>query len=512
MEISILKFLYEKYNNFGQKDNSTISDITAIKILQEDLFPFENISDKFKKYKELCQSKQQFTGDETFQNYPSIKEIPQPKSIFLRVIYFDLVTKAIPDEYFESLKLNCTDLNQLVLSISLYALFLQTYTFSKSKITSSQKKWLLGSEDFYFRLDDLQRVCGKITLKSYNTFLDLFAFNLDKHKYSELEFKKLYSKNGNLFIFSIEEFLDYMLFLIECLYRGSCTNAQFSQYQQRKSLAFENLAYSILQAEFSNTGHGMYYYTSDKKKIETDIIVKTNEELIIFECKSGTVDLRSASTDEEIIMKVRNLVKKAYVSLEVVANYIQASNEYCFSNNQQIIKGESDIDNTLCVHLSMYPIDFIASNIHVLNDEYLGKINKPKITMSFEHLTSIIIDLRSKKTSLSNYLRKRQITILNNPKKSFDINELDLYNQLMDIDGKSILNEMIETDFFNKVNENATTITTFRNSEGQEYRPSTYMIQNLDTVLLSSIIKNGKNHFNLNKRFLRYFEEYLIEH
>ncbi|SDH94334.1 hypothetical protein [Proteiniclasticum ruminis] len=502
--------MYEKYNNFGQKDNSTISDIAALKMLQEVLFPYGNISDKFRKYNQLCMSKQQLTGDETFQNYPLIKEIPQPKSIFLRFIYIDLVIKSIPDDYFESLKMNRTDLSQLVLSISLYALFLQTYAFSNLKITNSQKKWLLGSEDFYFRLDDLQRVCGKITLKSYNIFLDLFAYNLDMHEYPEPEIKKLYSKKGNLFILSIEEFLDYMLFQIESLYRTSCKDGEFSQYQQRKSLAFENLAYSLLQTEFSDTGHGMYYYPPNKKKIETDIITKTDKELIIFECKSGTIDLRRASTDKEITMKVRNLVKKAYVSLEAVANYIQESNQYYFSNNQQTIIGKSDIDNTLCVHLSMYPIDFIASNIHVLNDEYLGKINKPKITMSFEHLASIIIDLQNNKNSLSNYLRIRQTAILNNSQKSFDVNELDLYNQLMDIDGKSILNEIINTDFLKKVNSNATTITTFRNCRGKEYRPSTYMIQNLDRVLLSSILKNGKNLFNLNKRFLRYFEEYLI--
>jgi len=385
---------------------------------------------------------------------------------------------------------------------------LQTYTFSDINITPTQKKWLLGSEDFYLRLEDLQRISGKITLSSYNIFLDLFSFNLDKKNFSDLDYTKLYSKDGVMFIFNVEEFLDYMLFQIESQYKALCSKPEFSKYQKRKSLAFENLVYSLLRADFPNAGHGMYYYTSDKK-IETDIIVKTDDELIIIECKSGTIDLRSASTDEEIIMKVRNLVKKAYISLEAAAKYIQESNKYKFSNTHQVIEGESQIDNTLCVHLSMYPVDFIASNIHVLNDEYLGKINKPKISMSFEHFTSIILDLRSKKTSLSDYLRKRQATILDNPKKSFDINELDLYNQLMEIDGKSLLNEMLENDWFKRVNANATIITTFRNSDGKEYRPSTDLIHKLDSVLFSSILENGKQHFNLNKRFLRYFEEYI---
>jgi len=70
--------LFAKYNGLGHKDNHIISDSDALKILQEDLL-------KSNKIEGLYQYKpHQIPDTMAFQKYPSLNEIPQPKSIFLR--------------------------------------------------------------------------------------------------------------------------------------------------------------------------------------------------------------------------------------------------------------------------------------------------------------------------------------------------------------------------------------------------------------------------------------------
>lgn len=352
-------------------------------------------------------------------------------------------------------------------------------------------------------------VCGKVLQGDYDIFRDLFAFDIDEEEIQSLNNKKLYSQKKTMFVLSIDEFLDYVMFEIESIFRSNHSKEEYSEYQRKKGYGFEGLVYSFLKEEFSTIEHTLFYYPSKDKIVETDIIIQEDNKLIIIECKSGTIDFRNALTDDEIETKVGNKVKKAYKSLDVVTNYVM--NGYCFSNDRIEIKGKGEDTETLCLHLSMYPLDFISSNIHVLNDKYFSESKNPKITMSFEHLLSIIIDLHSSNGTLVDYLVRREENIIEYPKVSFDVNELDLYYEIMDKGGKSILSEFKDKNLFANFSKDLNIVTTFHDENNHEFRPAVNMIKMLDGVLIDIILMNGKTVFGLNKRYIKYLKEYLMK-
>lgn len=139
---------------------------------------------------------------------------------------------------------------------------------------------------------------------------------------SELNGEGFYKNGNQYFILRIEEFLEYTLIKTEGLFKNSCTNQEFSEYLRKKGFCFEELVFSQLKVFYKNAAHSVYYYPQKNKKAEIDILLPQENYLIIIECKSGTIDLKSASSDEEVRKKIDNKVKKAYNTLENANNYV----------------------------------------------------------------------------------------------------------------------------------------------------------------------------------------------
>lgn len=173
--------------------------------------------------------------------------------------------------------------------------------------------------------------------------------------------------------------MEYILIKTERLFKESCTNEEFSNYQRKKGFAFEEFVFSQFKGFYKNAVHSVYYYPQKDKVAEIDIILQEENYLLIIECKSGTIELKSASTDEEISKKIDNKVNKAYNTLEKANNYVALNERYKFSNKSNIVERESKDKEVLCLHLSIYLLDAISSNLHVLNEKYIGESGNPKI-------------------------------------------------------------------------------------------------------------------------------------
>ncbi|EAE6666466.1 hypothetical protein BGM62_15655 [Listeria monocytogenes] len=156
----------------------------------------------------------------------------------------------------------------------------------------------------------------------------------------------------------------------------------------------------------------------------------------------------------------------------------------------------------------MYPIDSLSSNIHVLDEKYIGINRNPKITMSFEHFMAILLECSNTDSiSITQYLKKRKEYILEKPKISMDINELDLYAQIANINGKSLLTESFEKKLLDSFSDDVKIVTSFKDENGDEYRPAYNMIKSLDSILLVWVFDVK---FGLNKRYLSYLERYIL--
>ena len=504
---NLLMAVCERYNDFKGTGYYIKFDVTALQILQEGAIDKADLKNKIRKY-DLIEYQKKKNDD--YQELVLEFKAEQPKSKLLTFIYIELIANALPNSFFEKINLERKRLIQITLSIMFYNLFLQTYIYGEKPLSTTQRKWLLGRDDFYLGIEEIKKVCWQIEKEDFETFCDKFAFDLENKEVSKLKGEKFYKNGDTYFILCIEEFLEYVLIKTERLFKDSCTNEEFSEYQRKKGFAFEEFVFSQLQSFYTNAVHSVYYYPQKDKVAEIDILLQEEDYLLIIECKSGTIELKSASTDEEIRKKIDNKVKKAYNTLENANNYVTLNERYKFSNKSNVVEGESKDKEVLCLHLSMYPLDAISSNVHVLNEKYIGESGNPKITMSFEHFLAICLDSHVRGMTVGTYLKQRKKNIIEHPKTHFDNNELDLYYQLTNKGNRLMLSESLENGILENFNDNIRIVTTFHNSSGKEFRPASEMLKDIDNRLLYSMFKIAKTQYGLNKRYMVNLNEYLL--
>lgn len=252
--------------------------------------------------------------------------------------------------------------------------------------------------------------------------------------------------------------------------------------------------------------HTLYYHPNKKQKMEIDVLFRDKDNIAVLECKSGTFNTVGLDRDELIKLRIHNKTKKAYKTLKAVTEYLERTEEYNFESKNQKIVGHTD--NPVCIHISMYPMDFIASNMHVMFPEYLEERN-PILSLSIEHLLAMMLDAKSKNKDIFDYWKKRKKDIQTYSGICFDNNELDLYYEIVNEDNNTMLAELKRQGIIDQLNPNAKLISSFHNEYGEEVRPAKEMIKTLDICLLMNIFERGKSMFGINKRYLKNMKEYM---
>ena len=183
----------ERYNEFKERGYYIKFDITAVEILQEGAIDKTDLENKIKRY-DLIEFQKRRNAD--YQELVSEFMAEQPKSKLLTFMYVDLIVAALPNSFFEKLNLERKRLIQITLSIIFYNLFLQAYIYGEKPISTTQRKWLLGRDDFYLGIDEIKKVCWQIEKKDFEIFCEKYAFDLGNKKISELKGEKFY-RNGD---------------------------------------------------------------------------------------------------------------------------------------------------------------------------------------------------------------------------------------------------------------------------------------------------------------------------
>ncbi len=439
-----------------------------------------------------------------FQELPVDSELVQPKSIFLRIYILNIVASSIPETFYKRINFNDTSIVEISLSIALYYLGLQTYIYSGKDISDTEKKNIIGRTDFYFTLDELKKVRGKTTEEELRKYLELFA--KDVANISEERQIGLFLDEEIPFIICIEEFLDYVILFLEDYFRHNASKQEYSEYTDAKGESFEEMVYGMTKDLVQESYHTLYYHPNKKQKMEIDILFRDKDNIAVLECKSGTLNIDVLDKDELIKHQIHNKTKKAYKTLKTVTEYLERTGEYYFESKKQKLVGYTD--NPICIHISMYPMDFIASNMHVIFPEYLEE-RSPILSLSIEHLLAMMLNAKSKNKDIFDYWKKRKKDIQAYSGICFDNNELDLYYEIVNEDNNTMLAELKRQGIIDQLNPNAMLISSFHNEYGEEVRPAKEMIKTLDICLLMNIFERGKSMFGINKRYLKNMKEYL---
>ncbi len=499
---NILEVIYKRYNQLGDlyKATTVPNQYTMIQIYKEAKhYPIDieqRIIDKEMHRMRECVGQ--------FQELPVDSEFVQPKSIFLRIYILNIIASSIPETFYKRIIYNATSIVEISLSIALYYLGLQTYKYSGKEITDTEKKNIIGRTDFYFTLEELKKVRGKTTWEELKRYLEIFA--KDIADISEEKQIGLFLDEEIPFIICIEEFLDYVIFFLEDYFKCNASEQEYSEYTDAKGETFEEMVFKMTKELIQESFHTLFYHPNKKQKMEIDVLFRDKDNIAVLECKSGTFNTVGLDRDELIKLRIHNKTKKAYKTLKAVTEYLERTEEYNFESKNQKIVGHTD--NPVCIHISMYPMDFIASNMHVMFPEYLEERN-PILSLSIEHLLAMMLDAKSKNKDIFEYWKKRKKDIQTYSGICFDNNELDLYYEIVNEDNNTMLAELKRQGIIDRLSPNAKLISSFHNEYGEEVRPAKEMIKTLDICLLMNIFERGKSMFGINKRYLKNVKEYL---
>jgi len=500
---SILERIYERYNQFGDyyEAYTVKKQYTMIQILKESKNSYVDIESKIKEY-EIERVQEQTKNSQELVMY---SEEIQPKSVILRGYYLRIIANSIPESFYERMGISGTSIVELSMAITLYYFGLQTYKFSEVNITETEKKNVIGRDDFYIELSDIQKVRGKTTSLELKRYVDFFAQNIIDIRKDDM--MGLFLDDKNMFIICIDEFLDYMIFKLEKLLKENYRDTEYSLYTTEKGYAFEEMVYEITKNFVEENYHTLYYYPNEKQKIEIDVLLRDKHNLVVLECKSGTFNPSGIDDNEVLKLQIHNKTLKAYNSLKHVTDYLINEETYHFKCGGKMIDGKTS--NPICIHVTMYPMDFISSNVHTLFPEYLNGNNNPILTISLEHLFAIMIDTKRSKKDVFEYWNQRKKDIVEHPGICFDDNELDLYYEIVNADKNTMLAEIKRQGLLDQMSPNLRIISSFHNEFGEEIRPAKKMLLTLDQYLILGIFENGKSCFGINKRYLKNLEEYI---
>lgn len=493
--------LYRRYNQFGiYKDFVPVDNqYTIINLYRE----MKNKEIDINVWLEKHWANNIKTAIECKQGLSYDNELIQPKSIFLRIHLLNIVANAIPQSAYNRMEISANIIVDMTMAIALYYFGLQTYMFYEIPITDTQKKNIIRNQNFYIELADIKMVRGNTSEKELDKYLKLFAkdiYDIDRNKNIGL-----FLDNGNIFIICIEDFVDYILFETERIFKGYASEKEYDLYVSEKGTEFERMVVDISNIFFDEVYHTLFYYPNSKQEMEIDALIKSSEHLAILECKSGTFNIEGINEDSAIELKIKNKSQKAYKTLKNVSKYLAENELYSFKYMDQIVSGRCN--SPVCLHISMYSMDFISSNLHALFPDYLNA--NPIFTISIEHFFAMLLEAKKTGKDIFSYWEIRKKDVEDYPGIYFDNNELDLYYELTQVNDNLLFPEFKKQGFLEHLNTHGHVFFSFHNQYGHEVRPAQEMIRQLDTYLLLGIFEKGKSWFGINKRYLKNLEEYL---
>lgn len=488
--------IYSRYNGINVLDYFEISYKTVLHLLKDNSLNEFNFGSRVD---EIVRMEIQDKYLE-FDELSSLMSFPQPNSFMINLMTFLTIIEAIDDSFFIKINITRETISRIAIATLLYLLSLQTFKYGEILIPKKSKENLFKNTNFLIGIEEIKKIYFEVSNEQFNVFLELFSNNLNENIEKLLD-KKIIRVENAFFTISINDFLKFLSIKIESMYKENVTTQEYSRYQNRKGKYFEDQVFELSKIFFPNIYQSVCYNPNKSKEAEIDVLIKDKENLIIVECKSGTINLENINKDEEILLKIKNKLKKAYITLKHASDYLGSNSDFLFKNNHNEIFGFSKDYKPIFIHISMYPFDSVSSNLHTLSYDFINN-DIPIISLSFEHYLCILHDCYLFNESFTDYLQKRMRIIKDKPNLILDTNELDLYYQLKPRSKKSMLQEALDNDFFATVSSDVKIFTSFHDLNGNEFRPAKNMINKIDVFLLDIFLHNK---LVINKKYINSF-------
>lgn len=320
----------------------------------------------------------------------------------------------------------------IILRVLLYNDYIYYY-----KMTSNERLSFFGSvrPKCSFTAEELHKLNSDIDINKINTYLDLFSINLDEISKVE-DTKRIINNKNRYVVMFMNEFCTFLFNYCEfCIidYLFKTDHNKLDDYYDKRGSVFEEYVKNILNIIFSNVLSNAVYIDDKSRKMEIDNLIIEEDVCYNFECKSSNFNIYDLTSSSEVLKKLRKSFGRGYFSIDTFHKTIKNKKEILKLeiNNQQKeynLKGKEIVS----FNVTMYPIDFLSTSIHLFDEESNKNIDTFPITINILDLHSIILACSIDKNVFKRYSIERFYSINEMDKLKIDCDEIDAFGYVLD--------------------------------------------------------------------------------
>ena len=241
---------------------------------------------------------------------------------------------------------------------------------------------------------------------------------------------------------------DFLYNLYDILEKKVIEHYNKDKYYLDRGTNFENYCFQKLVDAFPKFNiFKNLYYKGKTVENEIDILLETNNEIIIFECKSAKFDIHKTENDNEMKNAFLRAFGRGFKTINNFYNYIKNNgNELYDKRSKQCFSFDFKTKKVIFINLSLYNIEYLQSCVQNISEELIKPVNMYPINWNFIDFLTIMDLAKFNYKLVSEYLNKRFNIINKHKKLKLDEDEIDAFGFLTDKNNNKIYNMLLNTD------------------------------------------------------------------
>lgn len=309
------------------------------------------------------------------------------------------------------------------------------YNVYKERIVKKNIIKVFGTKDptCWFSAENINIFNKNIKLESIKKYFELFSINIEAIS-EEKDTIKIIKENDNYTLIYFEEFCTYIFNECERLiitYFKNLEGNKLNSYYEKRGKSFEKYVRFILENRYNKIIKNAKYIDNISRKMELDNLIIKDDICLNFECKSSKFDIYDCNTDNETIETIKKAFGRGYYSINTFHETIEKNRsiiELEIENKKRKINlGDKKV---ISFNVTLYPVEFLSTSIHFLNEELIKNISTFPITINIIDLCSIFGICNYK--GFEYYAKERFFSINCIKKLKIDYDEIEAFGFILD--------------------------------------------------------------------------------
>lgn len=301
------------------------------------------------------------------------------------------------------------------------------------------------STNYYFTKEELYGFFSE-NKKDIDKILKIISKNIFDFK-NENDVFYFIEYNKKYILYFIWDFIYNLYDVIENYILDFYQNNKIDKetFYSNRGKVFENCCADRIKELFSpQTVYQNLYYNNNNGDHEIDILVNTQHEIIVFECKSSKFDIHKTKNDKELKNDFLRAFGNGFKTFNNLNNYINnGGNKFYSKNLNKSFNFDFQTKKVIFINISLHNIEYLQTSIQKIDKNLIKPVSVYPICWNYiDFLT--ITELGKKNIPLfTEYLYKRFDMINKNKNLTLDIDEIDVLGFLTDEHNDELYHNLI---------------------------------------------------------------------